>query len=192
MRLLLATSNTDKVAEWRRIAPDVDWVAVAGLPSPDETGATCGENARIKARAAAATTGWRALGDDVGLWVDALGGRPGVDLKPWAESLGGWPAARAALAALAGSPATYRCGLALCGPDGVEVVVEGAVTGWIGPPRGAGPGVEPCFRPGDGDRTLSECSDAERARLHHRWRAWAALRAAVEAGDAARYGAARG
>lgn len=116
MRLLLATSNPDKVAEWRRIAPGVEWEVDPSLPSPDETGATCAENARLKARAAWLATGRRALGDDVGLWVEALGGGPGVDLKPWAESLGGWEAARAALAAVAGSRAVYRCGLALCGP----------------------------------------------------------------------------
>jgi XTP/dITP diphosphohydrolase len=175
-RVVLATTNPDKAAEWRAIAPEVGWVARPGLPEPDETGGTCAENALIKARAAAAATGMVALGDDVGLFVDPWGGRPGVDLKPWALALGGWRAARAALAGVAGARATYVCAVALAWPDGRARVVEGVVSGRVGPADGEGPGVEPCFTPDGYDASLSRLPPADRAAAHHRHRAWALLR----------------
>jgi XTP/dITP diphosphohydrolase len=175
-RVVLATTNPDKVAEWRAIAPEVGWVPRPDLPEPDETGATCAENALLKARATAEATGLPALGDDVGLFVDVWGGRPGVDLKPWALSLGGWGGARAALAGVAGARATYVCAVALAWPDGRARVVDGVVSGRVGPADGHGPGVEPCFTPDGHAASLSRLAPDERAAAHHRHRAWALLR----------------
>jgi XTP/dITP diphosphohydrolase len=187
--VVLATGNPDKVAEWRLLAPEVGWTVVPGLPSPDETGSTVVENAVIKARAAFLATGLPALGDDVGLWVEAWSGAPGLDLKPWAESLGGWVAARAALAEVAGSPATYRCGVALCGPTGL-LTAEGVAHGHVAPADGDGPGVEPCFVPGGQQRSLASLAPDLRRSLHHRVRALQALqdslRAALRTGPAGR------
>jgi XTP/dITP diphosphohydrolase len=175
--LLLATGNADKVREWRTLVPDL--VVRDGLPSPDETGATCEENARLKAVSAALATGLPALGDDVGLDVEALGWGPGKDLKPWAEALGGWDAAREALARLGGR-ARYHCALAIAWPDGRVVSVDAVVSGRVGAPAGHGPGVEPCFTPDGATASLSELPAAERAERHHRHLALRLLHAAVE------------
>ena len=48
------------------------------LPSPEETGSSFLENATLKARHAAAASGFAAVADDSGLEVDALGGAPGI------------------------------------------------------------------------------------------------------------------
>ena len=45
------------------------------------------ENALIKARHAAATTGLPAIADDSGLAVDALGGAPGILFSPFLPAL---------------------------------------------------------------------------------------------------------
>jgi XTP/dITP diphosphohydrolase len=167
--LVLATGNAGKIAELGRLLGARGITTEArDLPSPEEDAATCDGNAAIKALAAARATGLPCLGDDVGLEVDALGGAPGVMLRPWVESLGGWAEACAFLATLEGSPATYRCGLALAWPDGTVRTALGSVTGTIVAPIGEGPGTEPCFRADGTDAPLPALSAAERDRVHHR------------------------
>src|SRR5687767_15127476 len=82
-RLVFATTNRGKLRELgEMLAPDgVTVVGIADVApgwSVIECGATFAENARLKARDLAQRTGLPALGDDSGLEVDALGGRPGV------------------------------------------------------------------------------------------------------------------
>lgn len=178
-QLVLATGNAGKRAEWAPILAALGVEVVpAELPSPTEDAPDAAGNALEKAHAAARATGLPALGDDVALEVDALGGLPGTGLRRWAEALGGWQVARATLAASVGSRATYRCALALAWPDGRVLTGEGAVAGTIARPRGAGPGLEPCFVPDGETRTLAELPPDARERLHHRARAWRALTAA--------------
>ena len=78
----MASSNAGKLREIAAILGDLDIEVVAqsefGVTDADETGDTFVENALIKARHAAAATGFAAIADDSGLAVDALDGRPGV------------------------------------------------------------------------------------------------------------------
>ena len=80
--LVAATGNAGKLAELRRLLQGLGWEVVAqsslGVEPAEETGITFVENAIIKARHAAASTGRPSLADDSGLEVDALGGAPGV------------------------------------------------------------------------------------------------------------------
>jgi len=82
VRLLIATTNSNKVREIRQLlqrAP-VDLVTLAEWPdlaAPEETGRTFEENARIKAAYYAAATGELSVAEDSGLEIDALGGAPG-------------------------------------------------------------------------------------------------------------------
>src|SRR5260370_12703616 len=92
-RLLIATTNPAKVAEYRLILRDLgielELVSLADVrisEAPEETGATFAENALIKAhfyfeRARIAT-----LADDGGLEIEALGGEPGVRSHRWLGS----------------------------------------------------------------------------------------------------------
>ena len=81
-KIVLATGNAGKLREIREILADSEITIVPqsdfGIDSADETGTTFVENALIKARHAAAATGFPAIADDSGLVVDALDGRPGV------------------------------------------------------------------------------------------------------------------
>jgi XTP/dITP diphosphohydrolase len=92
-RLLIATTNRAKLAEYRLILRDVgielDLVSLADLQiseTPDETGATFAENALIKARFYFQRAQIATLADDGGLEIDALGGEPGVRSHRWLGS----------------------------------------------------------------------------------------------------------
>src|SRR5262249_6381892 len=141
-RFVVATFNRDKAAELHALLalPGIELVPLADWPgavSPDETGDTLIENARIKARAAVATTGLPATADDTGLEVDALGGAPGVHAARYAG-----PAAKYAenvaklLRELAGVPAErrtarFRTVCVAAWPDGREASAEGVLEGVI-------------------------------------------------------------
>jgi len=186
-RLVLATANAGKVRELTALVAawgaDVEVRALADfpdVPAPEETGATYEENARLKAAAVAAATGWPALADDSGLEVDALGGAPGVQSARYGRD----DTERIArlLAALAGRPpaergARFRCVMVLAWPDGRHVTAEGTVEGRIdeAPSGTGGFGYDPVFRARELGRTFAEASAEEKARVSHRARAMAAL-----------------
>jgi XTP/dITP diphosphohydrolase len=150
---------------------------------PEETGATHEENARIKARfgrARAAADAW-VVGEDSGIWLDALGGRPGVHSARWDAD----PVGRT-LRELAGRQhrgAHYRCSLVCIGPRGGELAVEGRLDGRVADaPRGhEGFGYDPIFVPLGEERTVAELGDGWKASHSHRALAAAALREALEA-----------
>ncbi|HDL6957337.1 TPA: XTP/dITP diphosphatase [Yersinia enterocolitica] len=81
-KVVLATGNPGKVRELATLLADFGLDVVAqtelGVESAEETGLTFIENAILKARHAAQTTGLPAIADDSGLAVDALGGAPGI------------------------------------------------------------------------------------------------------------------
>ena len=82
-RFVLATTNPGKIREIQSILEGVPLELVgleelAPVPSPEETGRTFAENARLKALYYARATGLPAIAEDSGLEVDALGGIPGV------------------------------------------------------------------------------------------------------------------
>lgn len=81
MKLVLASSNTGKLAELRELLGgefDLHAQSEFGVADAEETGLSFIENAILKARHAARATGLPALGDDSGLCVDALHGAPGL------------------------------------------------------------------------------------------------------------------
>ena len=86
MKLVLATKNSGKVIEFRRILSDLGatHLEVVGLDEfpeigeIEETGSTFEENSLLKARTICKLTGLPAIADDSGICVDALGGAPGL------------------------------------------------------------------------------------------------------------------
>jgi XTP/dITP diphosphohydrolase len=87
-RLLIATSNPAKLAEYRLLlrefALEAMSLAEAGIHEhPEEDGATFRENAIKKARFYFARARIPTIADDGGLEVDALGGEPGVRSHRW-------------------------------------------------------------------------------------------------------------
>lgn len=182
-RLVIATHNKGKLEEisglLRPYGVEVISASAYGLPEPEETESTFVGNARIKAHAAAKTTGLTALSDDSGICVDALGGAPGVYTADWAETEAGrdfnmamartWEACEAIRAPHPRS-AQFCCTLVLAFPDGRDMVFEGSVSGTlVWPMRGGhGHGYDPMFQP-DGYRvTFAEMDIQEKGRISHR------------------------
>ena len=81
MEIILATQNNGKIKEFNELAKgtELNFIPVPNNPTfPEEIGSTFFENASIKANFVISLTGRTCLGDDSGLEVDALNGKPGV------------------------------------------------------------------------------------------------------------------
>jgi XTP/dITP diphosphohydrolase len=175
----LATGNAHKVEEVRDALAG-RFEVVAEDPGVEETGSTFEENALLKARALASSTGRLALGDDSGIEVDHLGGRPGIHSARWTEESDWIPRVLRELDGVGPAERTcrYVCAAAAVWPDGREVVVRGTCEGRIADgPRGTnGFGYDPIVVPDDGDgRTFGEMSAEEKLAISHRSRAFRAL-----------------
>jgi XTP/dITP diphosphohydrolase len=79
-KLVLASRNQGKLAEMQAIMQGYEVYLQSEFfeQQAEETGLSCMENAILKARFAAHRTGLPAIGDDSGLFVDALQGAPGL------------------------------------------------------------------------------------------------------------------
>ncbi|WP_044406683.1 RdgB/HAM1 family non-canonical purine NTP pyrophosphatase [Thiomicrospira microaerophila] len=79
-KLVLASRNQGKLAEMQSIMQGYEVYLQSEFfeEQAEETGLSCMENAILKARFAAHRTGLPAIGDDSGLFVDALQGMPGL------------------------------------------------------------------------------------------------------------------
>ena len=195
MRLVVATRNEHKLRELRALLPDHELEPLPhGVELPPETGSTFGENARSKARAAAAATGSAAIADDSGIEASALGGRPGVNSARFAgeEASDGENLDKLLREVPAGGDrrVAYVCVLADVDEGGEARLFEGRCEGTLAEePRGTGGfGYDPAFIPDDvGDgRTMAELDPAEKDAVSHRGRAARALRKWLsEAGRAA-------
>ena len=176
-RLVIATHNPGKLREMRELLAPHGIEAVSagdlGLGEPEETGTSFGENARIKAAAAAKAAQLPAFADDSGLVVDALGGAPGIhsarwagDDKNFARAMGDIDAKLRALGATAPPDRTAHFISALCvaWPDGHVEEFEASVDGTVvWPPRGAkGFGYDPLFLPDGQTQTFGEMSREEK------------------------------
>ncbi|HZX53123.1 MAG TPA: non-canonical purine NTP pyrophosphatase, partial [Ilumatobacteraceae bacterium] len=134
-----------------------------------------------------AAGGLPAVSDDTGLFVDALGGAPGIYAARYAGEDATYADNRAKLLReLAGSSdrgASFVSAVVVVWPGGRRLAVEGVCRGTIAERElgERGFGYDPLFIPDDGDgRSFSEMSDAEKNRISHRARA---LHALVEALD---------
>jgi len=181
MRLVLATANAGKLRELQALLAPLGIDAIAQshwqVESVEETGATFSDNALLKARHAAGATGLAALGDDSGLEVDALDGRPGVHSARYAgQDASDADNNQKLLRELqnvpdAGRTARYRCVLALVhsvdDPD--PLLCEGTWEGRIAtaPAGQNGFGYDACFIGNGMRQTAAELtSDLKNAQSH--------------------------
>jgi XTP/dITP diphosphohydrolase len=188
--LVLGTRNVKKRGELQEILSDLgvdlrDLTGYPDAPEVEEDGKTFEDNARKKAVELARHLKLWVLGEDSGLVVPALNGRPGVYSARYAGKQGDDEANNARLLAeLAPLPedrraAYYVCTAALAGPDGVvRAVVEGRCHGVIiAEARGPGGfGYDPLFLVPEYHRTFGELSARVKHALSHRGRALAKLR----------------
>ncbi len=198
-RIVLASNNAKKLAELRRIleplVPGVEVLGLADFPpydEPAETEPTFEGNALIKARACLAVTGLPSLADDSGLCVDALNGMPGVLSARWSgvPKADGGDAAnnRLLLSQLSEVPverrtAQFRCVMALCTPDGREILQEGVMAGRVleAEHGGGGFGYDPLFAADGHDVSTAELPPGEKDRISHRGKALTAMAPAIVA-----------
>jgi len=194
VRILFATSNPHKLAEVQAILGAVH-IEVVGLdtltepvPEPVEDGATFAENAELKAVGYARATKMRALAEDSGLEVDALGGAPGVYSARYAGAVGTREQRDRAnneklLVDLAGvgpdrRQARFVCAMCVAEPDGTIVATSrGTYEGVIAiEPRGAnGFGYDPLLFLADVGKTSAELTPEEKNSRSHRGAAARAL-----------------
>jgi XTP/dITP diphosphohydrolase len=186
--ILLATRNTGKITELRRILAsyDVDLLGLDDFPEIGEvaeTGDTFAANALLKAHAVSAASGLVAVADDSGLAVDALNQMPGILSARWAGRHGDDGANLAlVLAQISDIPdgrrgGAFICAAAAAAPDGREIVVEGRIDGTLlrEPVGTNGFGYDPIFVPLGETRTTAQLSPDEKDAVSHRGKAFRAL-----------------
>jgi XTP/dITP diphosphohydrolase len=182
-KLLVATRNAGKVREFSRMLSGMPF-DVVGLDDlgieidVEETGSTFEENAVLKAKAYADSSGELTLADDSGLVVDALGGDPGVlSARYGGEGLDDEQRVQLVLDKMEHLPGWERTArfvavLALVGdevPGGLvtgEGVLEGAI---MHEPIGEkGFGYDPVFWLASHAKTTAQLSGAEKDEISHR------------------------
>jgi XTP/dITP diphosphohydrolase len=182
LRLLLASRNENKLRELRHALPGWEIALLDSVDEPVEDGLTFLDNARIKARHGRThvrAEDWVA-GEDSGIEVAALGGRPGIHSARWADD----PVERllAELEGIADRRARYVCELVALAPDGSEVRATGTLEGVVsdGPRGNEGFGYDPIFVPLGETGTVAELGNEWKSAHSHRARAANALAEALE------------
>ncbi len=198
-RVYVATKNAGKMRELREIFAGTSFAVDTYAEYTDvvEGETSYAENAALKARALreqlkAAGIAAAVLGDDSGLEVRALGGRPGVLSARYGGPNATWSERRRALIgeldATASSERTARfvCALHFIDADGQETAVLETIEGEISPDeRGeAGFSYDPIFLLPARGITFAELPAEEKNRISHRARAAAALLATLEPSSA--------
>lgn len=182
MGLFISTRNLDKVKEINWVLKPLHIKVLSILDFPDipevkEDGKTYKENAIKKALAGFEHTGLPSLGEDSGLEVESLGGRPGILSSRFA----GPPFSsernnEKLLSLLDGVPmeerkASFVCFLALKrARDEEPILQQGICPGSIatGPKGEKGFGYDPLFIPMGYKRTFGELGLRTKGRISHR------------------------
>src|SRR5574344_2025836 len=185
-KLVVASHNKGKIAEITAMLKPYNIEVLSAddlnLPDVEETGTTFEENARLKSEQLAKISGLPCLGDDSGLCVDALGGRPGVYSARYAPNRNFDLAMDMLIEELKNSGATdwsahFSCVLALTLPSGETSVFEGRVDGEIVSQKSGtnGFGFDPIFKPRGFDKTFANFTKEEKAKISHRGQAFEKL-----------------
>lgn len=182
---VLATANVDKAKEMSAVLGGLGLEVVPRPPDiadVEETENTLLGNALLKSRALAKATGMSAIADDSGLFVDALGGRPGVFSSRFAGEFATYgenvQKLLMEMQGVADRAATFRTIISVTSPDEEEIWVEGVLKGTILLERRGtnGFGYDPIFAPeGCGGRSFAQMTADEKNAISHRARALAAL-----------------
>jgi XTP/dITP diphosphohydrolase len=193
-QLVLASSNPGKLRELSAMLQPLGITVRAQgewkIEDAVEDGLTFVENALIKARHAARCTGLPSLGDDSGLVVDALGGRPGIYSSrfagPDADDRANNRKLLELLRNVSGDDrsAHFYCAMAWLrhAEDPAPLIAVGSWDGFIlESPRGDGGfGYDPLFWLRGRECSSAELPAAEKNRLSHRGQALSQLMAGMK------------
>lgn len=194
-KILVATHNWGKVAEYAEMLSDLDinWLSLEDLgmiQKVEETGSTFLDNVHLKAAGYARMTGLLTLADDSGLVVDALDGAPGIMTARYGGvELSIKERNAYLLSQLEGVPAQersarYVCFIALADADGqILATADGEVEGFITlePAGEGGFGYDPVFYLPDRGCTMAELTSQVKHSLSHRGRALRAVEPQLKA-----------
>ena len=192
--LVLASGNPGKLRELGEMFEPLGWVVRPQsdweIPEAVEDGLSFIENALIKARHASRLTGLPALGDDSGLAVDALQGRPGIYSARYAGPGAGDGANNRklleALAEFEGADrgAHFYCAMALVrhGGDPAPLISIGRWDGRIltEPAGSGGFGYDPLFWVEEEGCSSAQLPPEVKNRLSHRGQALRAMSRQME------------
>ena len=187
MKFVLATRNSHKAIELKRILEELDLdcelLTVADFPDApevEETESTFEGNALLKARALAEHTGIAAIADDSGLCVDALDGNPGVLSARWSGATENVDQANLELVLeqikdvpTENRGAKFVCAAVAVFPNGKELVAIGEMFGnLLSAPIGEnGFGYDPIFVPQGFDVTTAQMPGSQKDAISHRGKA---------------------
>jgi XTP/dITP diphosphohydrolase len=180
LKARLCSRNPHKLDELRAALPGWELELLeTDRPYPPEDGATYVENAREKTRfgrAFAQEDEW-VLGEDSGIEVAALDGRPGVHSARYGGTGSGKERLLRELEDADDRRARYVCTIVAVGSDGEEIVAGGTLEGAVArEQRGSeGFGYDPIFVPDGETLTVAELGNAWKRLNSHRARAAAAL-----------------
>jgi len=188
VRLLIATTNRDKLREIRSLLADAPvelatLSELAPVEEPEESGHTFQENARLKALYYAGRSGMLTVAEDSGLSIDALHGEPGVQSARFLRPDAPYPERFSEiLRRLAGHPgqgraARFVCAIAVARGDHILFETTGTVEGEIAEaPRGSGGfGYDPIFYYPPYGSTLADVTEEAKLHVAHRGKAFRAL-----------------
>jgi XTP/dITP diphosphohydrolase len=179
-RACLCSHNEHKARELEALLPGWTIELLQVDEFPPEEGPTYYDNARAKAvfgRSVGPPDAWM-LGEDSGIEVEGLGGRPGLhSSRSAAGDEVGWLLGELAGIEGEGRRARYVCELVCLTPDGEEFRGTGTLQGRIAEARrgSEGFGFDPVFIPEGEKRTVAELGDEWKAENSHRARAAQAL-----------------
>jgi XTP/dITP diphosphohydrolase len=180
LKARLASRNPNKARELERLLPGWTVEPLEADDYPPEDGDTYYANALIKARFGrlrAEPEAW-VLGEDSGLEVEGLGGRPGLhSSRSAAGDEVGWVLRELDGADGDGRRARYVCELVALSPDGEELRGTGTLEGRIAESAAGsgGFGFDPVFVPEGEQQTVAELGDEWKAAHSHRANAARAL-----------------
>lgn len=185
--IILASNNRDKVKEVKEILKGYDIISMkeAGIDVDiEENGTTFEENALIKARAIMKLTGQITMADDSGLEIDYLNKAPGVYSARFMGHDTSYDIKNKALIQkLEGVKESDRsgrfvCAIAVCFPDGREIVKRGTMEGLIAEEiKGDnGFGYDPIVYLPEYGKTSGELAPEEKNKISHRGKALALIK----------------
>ena len=184
LKLLLATTNQNKLTEYRQLLTGLNLKILTLPPKLDfaveETGKTYRANAILKARAYGKKLGLPTLTDDTGLEIKALNGFPGIFSNRFAN--GNFSLARkeilSRLTGIKNRSARFVCAIALYLPGKKIKTFVGQVAGGITPHSlgEEGFGYDSIFIPNGYKLTFGQMSAAQKNQLSHRFQALTKLR----------------
>lgn len=185
--IILASNNKDKVKEVKEILKGYDIISMkeAGIDVDiEENGTTFEENALIKARAIMKLTGQITMADDSGLEIDYLNKAPGVYSARFMGHDTSYDIKNKALIQkLEGVKESDRsgrfvCAIAVCFPDGREIVKRGTIEGLIAEEiKGDnGFGYDPIVYLPEYGKTSGELAPEEKNKISHRGKALALIK----------------